>query len=571
MTAKLVIVEGPQRGREFPLREGENVVGRTSETPIELASNKVSRRHATIHLTNGRVEVEDLGSANGTFVNGKQVTRAPVPAGSKILVGDFVLQVVNGGGAARPAGAPARPVTGGVPAGPRTGPVAATRPVQGNAVKKTGKAVMVVNPQQRPGATKRPARAAAPVSVPSEGAKKAADRIVARIGGLPWRSQVVVIVVALSAALMLAVTYVISKAKSDYQKLATRHAVTIAKQIAAQNAIYLATKENLQLNVDVEETELGVKDAQIVGADGQIKYPKTLLGNLQEAPIVQEALALKDFSVVMKPSADNPEWVDIAVPVLFYNANSAKFDQVGAVLITYAPVEVTKRATQAGWLYGVSAFLLLVAGGAGAYLLMRSTESAVQRVQEDTELLARGDLQQIASPIKMREIEALVHSINRLFQKAGAMRSTADPASAAHPVASAPMLALPAQVGPVGNAGSDAIVRALVEAIEDAAIVVDADSKVVEVNKAAERMFGLVPAKVRGKHLLEAITEKQLLNDVLDLLNEIAAAPEGVVTRALEVPGPDGPKPGHVSAAGVRQGNELVGSAIVISARGDAS
>lgn len=549
MPTKLVIVDGPARGREFPLRDGENVMGRTNETPIELPSNKVSRRHAALHVAGAQVEIEDLGSSNGTFLNGKRVTRSPVPAGAKILVGEYVLQVVNGG-AGKQAGA-ARPVQ---PQG--RGPA----PQQ----QRKGAAMVVAGPgSQRP----RQTAGSNPAVVPSEQAKRAADQVVGKIGGLPWRYQVFMVVAAVGIALFLDIAFIVSHASRDYRQLALERAQLIAQQVAAQNAQYMAAKEDLLLNVDVAATQDGVKYVQLVGADTQIAFPATLRGTLQKNRTVGLALKKSDFSVAIDDSAEGPGLYDICAPIRFWNRDKGQFDLVGAAYMVFAPEEVAKKATSAVTLYTISAVLLLAFGAGGSLVLIRTTEPAIARLQEDTELLIRGDLKQVKSSLKMKEVQALAHSINRLSQRAGS--AAASPRMTAADMASGMVasqsLALPASAGPVDNAGAAATVRALVSAIEDAVIVVDADSRVVEINAAAERMFGLIPARVRGQHLLEAVTDKQLLNDVLDLLNEIAKAPSGVVTRDMPLPDGEGTVDGHVSAAGVRQGRELAGSAIVFA------
>lgn len=570
MGAKLLIVDGPDRGREFPLQDGENVMGRTAETPIELPSSKVSRRHAAIHVSGGRVEIEDLGSSNGTFLNGKRVTRSPVPAGSKIAVGEFVLQVVAANGAARPAGGPA---SGGRPAAaPVSGPRSAAVPVKPGARPGSGKAVVVARPPSgaaRPVAGRGRVTGPTPV-VPSEGAKRAADQVVRRIGGFAWRSQIFLIVGAVGLALFLDVLFVVSRSQNDYASLAQSRARLIAQQLAAQNAFYMAMKEDLLLSDNAARDEVGVKETYLIGRDGLILYPPTLRNAKHSGKIVEETLAKTDFSVSTGVNKDDPTWVDIAAPVQFWNRDKGQFELVGVSYIVFAPEEVAKRATSAVTLYVVAALILAVAGFGGALLMIRATEPAVQRLQEDTELLIRGDLKKVGATLRMKELEALAHSINRLYERAGNLapvRAGADEiASAGFPRPGQAALALPAQAGPVDNAGADAVVRALVSAIPDAAIVVDADSNVVEVNKPAEKMFGLIPSRVRGKHLIEAITDHEVLNAVLDLLNEIAAAPNGVVSRAIRVGAVDA----QVTAAGVRQGNELAGSAIVFGTRASA-
>lgn len=60
--------------REFSLRDGENIVGRDSSAHVRLISDGISRRHARIVVAGDHLTIEDLGSKNGTFVDGKRVT-----------------------------------------------------------------------------------------------------------------------------------------------------------------------------------------------------------------------------------------------------------------------------------------------------------------------------------------------------------------------------------------------------------------------------------------------------------------------------------------------------------------
>jgi DNA-binding winged helix-turn-helix (wHTH) protein len=65
-------------GRLHPLREGGNIVGRTVEAAVVLTDSSVSRRHARITIRDDEAWVEDLGSKNGTFVNGRRIDCAPI-------------------------------------------------------------------------------------------------------------------------------------------------------------------------------------------------------------------------------------------------------------------------------------------------------------------------------------------------------------------------------------------------------------------------------------------------------------------------------------------------------------
>ena len=78
--------------RELPLPDGEYIVGRGEEVAVRLPSATVSRRHAAIRVANAIATVEDLGSKNGTSVDGEPIS-APVRLadGARIEIGGFEL------------------------------------------------------------------------------------------------------------------------------------------------------------------------------------------------------------------------------------------------------------------------------------------------------------------------------------------------------------------------------------------------------------------------------------------------------------------------------------------------
>jgi DNA-binding winged helix-turn-helix (wHTH) protein len=77
-------------GRIIELANGENLVGRSVECTVRLDSTDVSRRHARILVKNDAATLEDLGSTNGTFVDGKRLTvSVPLTDGMTVTFGSL--------------------------------------------------------------------------------------------------------------------------------------------------------------------------------------------------------------------------------------------------------------------------------------------------------------------------------------------------------------------------------------------------------------------------------------------------------------------------------------------------
>lgn len=105
---RLVEIKNGSRGQEFPLKEGNNLIGRSDPSsnnnpelnlePIDLEA-KVSRKHAQIFCSATTIELEDLNSLNGTFINRGDRLRAgiryAIKPGDEIVFGKSFLLLEN--------------------------------------------------------------------------------------------------------------------------------------------------------------------------------------------------------------------------------------------------------------------------------------------------------------------------------------------------------------------------------------------------------------------------------------------------------------------------------------------
>ncbi|MGA3229565.1 MAG: FHA domain-containing protein [Candidatus Binatus sp.] len=105
--AKLSVVRGGRKGQEFPLEDGNNLVGRwdpeTGSFPeVDLDADdpeaKISRKHALIRIDGGKITIEDIGSLNGTYVNRQPRLSPGSPAelksGDEVIIGKTFLKLV---------------------------------------------------------------------------------------------------------------------------------------------------------------------------------------------------------------------------------------------------------------------------------------------------------------------------------------------------------------------------------------------------------------------------------------------------------------------------------------------
>jgi signal transduction histidine kinase len=99
---RLILIKGTDEGKQFELTQPAHTVGRDSTSSIRLVDTEVSRRHAEFRLVNGAWHVVDVGSANGTFVNGQAVKDAALQPGDRVQIGQSILVFSPGRGDGSP-------------------------------------------------------------------------------------------------------------------------------------------------------------------------------------------------------------------------------------------------------------------------------------------------------------------------------------------------------------------------------------------------------------------------------------------------------------------------------------
>lgn len=94
----LFVIRGRDQGKYFPIQDAPARIGRDPASTIQLFDSEVSRSHAEIRpLAEGRLEVVDRASSNGTMVNGQRIERQELRSGDRLQIGQTVMIYTGSG------------------------------------------------------------------------------------------------------------------------------------------------------------------------------------------------------------------------------------------------------------------------------------------------------------------------------------------------------------------------------------------------------------------------------------------------------------------------------------------
>ncbi len=87
----LYVIQGRDQGKRFELDAPRVTIGRIAGNSIQLRDTEISREHARLEKQHDQYRIADLGSSNGTFVNGKQVQEIDLVSGDQVQLGRTLL------------------------------------------------------------------------------------------------------------------------------------------------------------------------------------------------------------------------------------------------------------------------------------------------------------------------------------------------------------------------------------------------------------------------------------------------------------------------------------------------
>ncbi len=433
------ILTGPQAGQIIPLKAGKNSLGRAPSCEVRLASSGVSKEHAQIFMTEDKVILSDMGSRNGTFVNGVRIQNQKLQEGDKITLHEMLVDLVQvPDNAVFPAAFVKRtnvpyaqtglPAEGGYPG--------ARHPQAGGDQWSGAGGTSQLNgyPPGLPGLSP-------PAGLTPMTNDQSAELLLNRKSGLLGMYQSLLLylenvampgvyeiarkmeyrwaiglLVALYVITMTAVSVVPTLAliKTSVQEESQRRARTIARNLAATNSQAVIEKSEIALNTRPAELEDGVTTALIISArDGSILAPANQRGSFADKTFVARAKRSEREFVEQIDSST----VGASTPIQGFNSDTRMNNILAYAVVIYDMSSVVSKESRT-----VSLFIQIlgIAGILGLLLfffLIRVIEHPLEELNSQLNDALREGRDDLATTYQYPGLAMLASNINSALSR----------------------------------------------------------------------------------------------------------------------------------------------------------
>jgi len=480
---QLMVVKGPSAlGSKFKLEIGRSLtLGRGEECQIRLSGAGISKKHCRLTpLPGNRVELEDLGSSNGSFVNGLLVKKHVLKPGDTITLNPFILQLALAAPEASPAS------SRGHTNGAFTVPVDAT-PVVAPELSAGEKVVEFLNNSVFPWADSLSARFDV--------------RLLTVIGFLMWSVLVV----------LFTASPVSDRANERVTAQAVETARLFARQVARINQKAIIEQRYSDIVADIDsrpgQTRGLLRSLVLDSVKAQILAPSELIGQNLPDRYARAALAKEEESVQFSPEGI----AYVSVPIKIGTAEGNKV--AATVLVEFDATQ--GRFTFANLIDQALSSILysLLAGFLILLFVYRWTEGSILTVAARIDDAMKRSESSLAPPARWPALMQLCEQISNVLGRASA--------SSGNPV----------------NHGAAPWAAAAVGAATQGAAAFDSRLTVTGWNPGMERIIGIRATIALGQDISGASRDVAFESAVRELAAETASIPWSPVHRALDFSG----------------------------------
>lgn len=404
------ILTGPQKGESFPLSNGVNKIGRQQSCAVALNHPQISKTHACIEVYNDRIIVSDMGSRNGTFVNGIKIKRKAIKIQDRISIYDIHLQVFP---VARPQ------LTPNSQDHSEESHLQSSPPPHS---ELSNNHTPYVNPSYPPASEHK-------IEVNSKESfdhfiKKShqyiEDTILPVIYRLPeviewqWALGIFILLFSTIVTLLSAIpaTYML---RSSVENEAQRRATSIASAMARENRHAIANRLQTALNIQPALSEPGIQKALIVSnPDGKIMAPSNLAGQYaSDTPFVYSAIKIKSEIV---ESLDN-HLIGVSIPIKLYNPSTGSDNILANAIVIYDMSSIAINSSQVLGLYIQIFAISLIFGSLLLFLIYKITNYPIREINKQFDGALKDEISSVSSSYQLSSIQLLISNINSALNR----------------------------------------------------------------------------------------------------------------------------------------------------------
>jgi len=480
---KLVVVAGKLRGKEFNLKDGENTVGRDSSVDVPIVIDGVSKKHFSINVTGDVAYIQDLGSSNGTFINGKIIKKGTVKDGDKIAIPDTIFQLVY----------------------------------------LVEKKVMVKKKTSSPDSNSTSssddngldAPSKMPNSIPGKILYFFKFKIMPVVYGInqeyEWRILLGIIVAVYAFAVVSFTLFPILQGNKKILIIETSlRGEQYADEIARTNARALEQKNLDAVDTSFLDKAKSIGSYELFDLEGRIVRP---IGKMNDFISDTFSVKAKEWALSNSKDSDNTfkkiledNEIGIAQKILAYNPKTSSQEAVGIIAIRFRPETLDVMNSKNNTAYFESIAIASVIAVFFYGIIYFAGLRPIDEVRVQLEEALRGKKVNIETKQLFGEIKSFVDTVNTILQRLKELQSDGSQKV-------------------FDNEPDTSYVQQLGDFLKGAgvpAIVLDSEKKIQKVNTEAEDMSGIRESSAAGSNILDVAREKGFAATLIELCDNCA-------------------------------------------------
>jgi pSer/pThr/pTyr-binding forkhead associated (FHA) protein len=374
MKGLLQILTGEGRAGIIDLETGTYSIGRDENAEIKINSREVSRKHAKLIVEPQSVRVVDCGSANGTNVNGSQVTSGTIQDGDRIQIGDVIFQFQS----------------------------------------KQPRTPISIGPQEREALTTRKPK--------EHRTRETLVAPIARVVGakvLPLKKFIVAIcALGFSSIVLISGLAYRGMLRDRLQDEALIKAQNLVRYLSEKNREDLRNGNELLLDVETVAKEKGVREALIINGKGRVVAPITKLAQIENDPFTMEALSQTTDRTILPGPAMNDGNQVIVHPIRAYNDKTGMYQTLGVAKIVFNKDEAVGYLPEATRMIALMVLLSIAFAFGASLFLVRLLTEPLQILAENLHQWRTGqEIERVAAPFQ--EWDALFKAVDQVMEEKG--------------------------------------------------------------------------------------------------------------------------------------------------------